>query len=212
MPQPLGRPVVVEARQVDVVAEVAEVMVGAFFHDPLWSWAFPDPLRRREQHRQLWRLCVEGAVRYRSVWLSAGHEAAAVWIPPGGTELSSEQEARFEPLVTDIAGPEAQRVFDAFALLENEHPHDEPHYYLSMLGTDPRHLGHGHGLGLLADNLTAIDAAGRPAYLEASNPANVALYERYGFEVVTTCAIPGGPEVTTMWRPAQQSAVPDRPE
>jgi ribosomal protein S18 acetylase RimI-like enzyme len=200
MSQPRGRPTVVEADQAEIVVEI---MVGAFFDDPLWSWAFPDPSRRREQHRELWRLCVEGALRYPSVWLSEEDAAASVWIPPGGTELSEEQQARFGPLVNDIAGPEAQRVFDAFALLENEHPHDEQHYYLSLLGTDPRHRGHGYGLGLLADNLTAIDAEGRPAYLEASNPGNVALYQRYGFEVVTTCSIAGGPDVTTMWRPRQ---------
>jgi ribosomal protein S18 acetylase RimI-like enzyme len=200
MPQPRGRPTVVEANRVEIVVDI---MVVAFFDDPLWSWAFPNALRRREQHRELWRLCVEGAVRYPSVWLSEGQTAASVWIPPGGTELSEEQQARFGPMVNEMAGLEAQRVFDAFALLENEHPHDEPHYYLSLLGTDPDHRGHGYGLRLLADNLTTIDAEAMPAYLEASNPGNVALYQRYGFEVVTTCSIPRGPEVTTMWRPRQ---------
>ena len=204
MPQPRSQPTVVEPHQVEIVVEL---MVGAFFDDPLWSWAFPDPLRRREQHRQLWRLCIEGAVRYPWVWLSEGHAAASVWIPPGGTELSEEQSERFEPMLNDLAGPDAQRVFEAFGLLENEHPHDQEHYYLSMLGTDPRQLGHGHGLGLLADNLSTIDVEGLPAYLEASNPGNVALYRRHGFEVVSTCAISGGPEVTTMWRPPQPAAV-----
>ena len=197
MPQPPSGPTVVEAEQAEIVVEI---LVGAFFDDPLWSWAFPDTSRRREQHRELWRLCVEGALRYSSVWLSEGEAAASVWIPPGGSELSDEQQARFEPLVNEIAGPEAQRVFDAFGLLEAEHPHDQPHYYLSLLGTDPRQRGRGHGLGLLADNLTVIDTEGMPAYLEASNPANVALYQRHGFEVVTTCSIADGPEVTTMWR------------
>ena len=42
-----------------------------------------------------------------------------------------------------------------------------------------------------------------PAYLEASNPANVALYARYGFDVFASFTLPqGGPEVITMWRDA----------
>jgi ribosomal protein S18 acetylase RimI-like enzyme len=198
MPQSGGEPTVVEPPQVEIVVEL---MVGAFFEDPLWSWAFPDLLRRGEQQRQLWRLCIEGAVRYPWVWLSHTGAAASVWIPPGGTELSEEQAARFEPLVNELAGSDAQRVFDAFALLEAVHP-QAPHYYLSMLGTDPHRLGHGYGLSLLAANLAAIDEEGMPAYLEASNPANVALYQRHGFEVVTTTAPSDGPHITTMWRAA----------
>jgi L-amino acid N-acyltransferase YncA len=56
---------------------------------------------------------------------------------------------------------------------------------------------------LLGENLRLIDAAGMPAYLEASNPANVALYERHGFEVRGSFKLPvAGPEVFTMWRDA----------
>ena len=62
--------------------------------------------------------------------------------------------------------------------------------------------GHGHGLGLLRQTLERVDVDDVPAYLEASNPANVALYEQYGFRRHAVFAVPhGGPEVTTMWRP-----------
>jgi hypothetical protein len=41
-----------------------------------------------------------------------------------------------------------------------------------------------------------------PAYLESSNPNNVALYQRYGFQPYAQIPIPnGGPTITTMWRP-----------
>ena len=80
-----------------------------------------------------------------------------------------------------LLGAGASRVLAAFDAFDAAHPHDEPHYYLSLLGTDPAHYGHGYGLGLLGENLRIVDAEGMPAYLEASNPANVPLYERYGF-------------------------------
>jgi len=74
---------------------------------------------------------------------------------------------------------------------------------LSLLGTAAEHRGHGFGLGLLAQNLREIDEARMPSYLEASNPANVQLYERYGFVVLDSFTLPaGGPEVFTMWREA----------
>lgn len=180
---------------------VVEILVGAFYADPTWSWAFPDPARRPAQHRALWRLFAAGALRYPWVWLTAGDTATAVWIPPGGTDLSPEQEADFEPAVEALAGPDAGRVFRALELFEQAHPRDVPHFYLSLLGTDPQHRGHGYGLGLLADNLRHVDEAHAPAYLEASNPVNVALYARYGFVVHGSFTLPdGGPEVFTMWR------------
>src|SRR5437868_1776431 len=49
--------------------------------------------------------------------------------------------------------------------------------------------------------LTANHAAGMLAYLEASNPANVPLYERYGFRVAGAFDLPdSGPRVHMMWR------------
>ncbi|MGL5860882.1 MAG: GNAT family N-acetyltransferase, partial [Phycicoccus sp.] len=69
---------------------------------------------------------------------------------------------------------------------------------------DPAHWGRGLGLKLLADTLQVVDADHLPAYLEASNEANVALYARYGFEPRDRVLVPGdGPDVVTMWRPAR---------
>jgi predicted acetyltransferase len=70
-----------------------------------------------------------------------------------------------------------------------------------LLATRTEHRGHAYGLRLLAENLREIDEAGLPSYLEASNPANVPLYMRHGFEVLGSFTVPeGGPEVFTMWR------------
>ncbi len=178
-----------------------EILVGAFFDDPLWSWAFPDGSRRRDQQRRLWTLCVEGAARYPYVRLAAGDTAVAVWLPPGASEFSDDQARALEPMLHEMLGASAPRVVETYGQLEATRPRDVPHYYLSLLGTDPRHRGRGLGLGLLADNLRLVDLEGMPAYLEASNPANVALYRRHGFEVMTSFrAAQNGPEVVTMWR------------
>jgi GNAT superfamily N-acetyltransferase len=192
----------------DDLDRVVEILVGAFYDDPTWSWAFPDPTKRRSQHRRLWRLFVEGAARYPSVWLNADETATAVWIPPGGTEMSPEQEAQVEPLIIDLLGADdAPRVLETVELFGAVHPHDTDHYYLTLLGTDPAYLGKGLGLQLLEDTLQLADDDGMPAYLEASNPVNVALYERYGFRPYATFAMPhGGPDVTTMWRDPRTSS------
>lgn len=184
--------------------DIVEILVGAFHDDPTWSWAFPDASLRPDQYRQLWGLLVEGALRYPWVWLAAGNAATSVWIPPDGTDLSPEQEEALPPLLAELLGPDAPRVMTLFELFDHAHPREVPHYFLSLLGTARADRGHGYGLALLADNLREIDSAGLPAYLEASNPANVALYARYGFVVRDSFVLPaGGPEVFTMWREAR---------
>jgi GNAT superfamily N-acetyltransferase len=181
---------------------VVDILVDAFYDDPTWRWIFPDPLLRRDQHRVMWRALVGGAIRYPTVWLNATETATAVWVPPGVKEMSQEQEAALAKALTEMMGDDAPRVLAAVEAFELAHPQHEPHYLLTLLGTSVAHRGHGYGLDLLAQTLTVVDDADMPAYLEASNPANVALYQRYGFELYGSFILPGGgPEVATMWRP-----------
>lgn len=183
------------------LAAVTRTISQAFHDDPTWSWAFPNPALRQEQYAVWWELFVAGAMRYPWVLMTDGAEVASVWIPPGGTELSQEAEAELEPLLEDLIGPRAADVIELLARFDAAHPHEEPHYYLSLLGTNPAHAGRGLGMALLAENLERIDREGAAAYLESSNPANNHRYERHGFAKVGEFYPPGSDvPVTTMWR------------
>lgn len=177
--------------------DVASVLAEAFFSDPTWSWAFPDPAARL----RYWRVCVAEALRYPWVLRCDGYEAVAVWIPPDGTEFSTECDARLPQLLADLAGPRAADVGELIRRFGEAHPRREPHYYLSLLGTADHHRGRGLGMALLRENLARVDAERMPAYLESSNPRNNHLYESVGFVSVTSFRAPGdGPFVTGMWR------------
>ena len=77
-----------------------------------------------------------------------------------------------------------------------------PHYYLAALGTDPPHQGKGVGSALIEPVLARADREGIPAYLESSKETNVPFYRKHGFEVVQELAVPNGPRVWAMLRPA----------
>ena len=53
---------------------------------------------------------------------------------------------------------------------------------------------------LLKKSLTKIDALHQPAYLESSNPRNMSLYERHGFETLTKIQFGEGPPMHTIER------------
>ncbi len=180
------------ARPEDLEA-VTETLWLAFAEDPLWKWAFPD----HAQLRALWRLYVSSALKHEWVWTIGGFAAATVWIPPGQSELTPEEEAEVPGLVGERAG-EVMALFDAF---EASHPHEPPHYYLTLIGTHPERRGQGLGMRLLASNLDLIDAEGAAAYLESSNAGNEPRYESVGFRRRGSFTTPDGArEVVTMWR------------
>jgi GNAT superfamily N-acetyltransferase len=183
----------------DDAAGITETLARAFSADPLWRWVFEDEAALRPW----WALYVNSAVRFPHSWVLDDVVAAAMWIPPGESELSEEDEAKVEPLLEELVGDRAPEVLELLEAFDECHP-AEPHYYLSLLGTHPDFRGHGFGMELLRETLAVIDAEGAAAYLESSNPANDERYARLGFEPHGSFTTPDGLHpVTTMWRAAQ---------
>jgi GNAT superfamily N-acetyltransferase len=184
---------------------VTATICSAFFDDPVWSWVFPDPDLRMAQFAAWWPVFLRAGIPDGTVFVTRDCEAAAVWVAPGAHEMRPDDAARVPELLRELVGDRVDVVLEGLMRFEANHPQDEPHWYLSILATHTAHRGHGLGMGLLAENLLVLDAAGIPAYLESSNPANDERYRRQGFEVVGGFEMPDGPDgagphVTTMWR------------
>lgn len=178
---------------------IVETLTFAFSSDPLWNWAFPT----EERQRTWWRYFAGSALR-RYPWTFVLGECAAVsvWIPPGGTELDSDEEDGVAALVDELTGHRASEVWKLLDAFDDNHPPDPPHYYLSLLGVSRENRGQGLGMRLLVSNLERIDAEGMPAFLESSNQKNNARYEAQGFRPVGGFERPDGAvRATTMWRP-----------
>jgi GNAT superfamily N-acetyltransferase len=190
------------ATSADVDA-MAATLATAFFDDPLWGPAFPEPELRTRQASAFWRLFVTSSLRYPWTLVTPKVEAVAVWLPPGGVELTDEEHDSFEAFLIDITSrPLAERILAISDQLEAARP-SEPHFYLTLLGTHRDHRGAGLGMGLLREGLSRVDALGAAAYLESTNPANNARYESVGFSRRAKLGTPSGHVVTTMWRAAR---------
>lgn len=79
------------------------------------------------------------------------------------------------------------------------HPHDE-HWYLMILGTDALFQGRGVGRALMEPVLARADELGVPAYLETQKEANLAYYQRFGFDVVEKFSVDDSPALWRMQR------------
>src|SRR4051812_10883874 len=161
---------------------VAGIIARAFVTDPIWSVALARPDASTEHHIEHWRQYVVGAIPGGSVWITDGGEAASVWIPPGGHELSAAEEVVLDQWLDATLGRTGRDDYHELASrFVASHPVAPEHTYLSLLATDPAHRGRGLGMALLRANLAMLDAAGMPAYLESTNPANNGRYEPVGF-------------------------------
>jgi len=116
---------------------------------------------------------------------SAPFNSAEINVPPGGDELPPEGVEALDAFLEEHLDADAVRAMHTlYERFEASRAPLGPHYYLSLLATHPEHRGKGVGQALLADNLSAWDDAGAPAYLESTNPANDHRYARAGFRPI----------------------------
>ena len=181
-------------------AAVAATITAAFFDDPVTRWALPDVDRRRAALEPIFRLYADAYVPLGETYLTDDGNGVAVWLPPGRTLLTPEQEVAFGEAVHEIAGRNAGRFFQLEETFAEHHP-DEPLYYLNFLATVPAFQGRGIGAAFLRAMLDRADREGMPAYHEATTPRNRALYERHGYVDQGVFHLPdGGPPLWRMWR------------
>jgi ribosomal protein S18 acetylase RimI-like enzyme len=191
------------AASVDAPA-IGRVFGLGFEDDPVLSWVFRDPGRVEKLTAMFTFLLDVDFIPPGSTWATEG--AAAAWRPPSQGEQGDEHLDAFFTAMT--GAPTTDEDFGRLAVLGAAvgaaHP-TEPHWYLGVLATLPDRRAQGLGSALLTASLAVVDESHQPAYLESSNPRNVSLYERHGFEVTGRIDVDAadGISMTPMWRAAR---------
>ena len=176
--------------------QLVATAVLAFCTDPIVRWGITDPHQYLMRYPDVVRVFSGKAIQNHTAYYADAFAGVALWLPPG---VSFDAQALIEALQSAV--PEALQG-DAFAVLEqvgNYHP-KEPHWYLPLMGVEPRHQRQGLGSALMKHALVECDRDGSLAYLEASSPENLALYERHGFEVLGTIQVGSSPPMFPMVR------------
>lgn len=197
---------VVELTRQDA-ADAGRVGAAAFDNDPLFSNLWPRAAQRRMTMESVLRAESTIAVEQDSasgVFVDGDLGGIALWARPGA-KRSIRQHIR-EAIGGLGAVREPRSVVAGIRILmalEAQKP-KEPHHYLGVLAVDPATHGRGLGRRLIEDGLAISDRDGVPTYLETAKEANLAWYNRYGFNVVDELTpVAGRPPIWTLTRPAK---------
>ncbi len=186
------------------VQKLAAVFARAFYDDPPLIWLLPDPARRLSRITHMFATVIGiESLRYGGVDIACDGErifGGAIWLPPGHWRVGLREQIRGTPHYAWALATAWGRAARYGHAMEDAHPR-EPHWYLKAIGVDPAWQGRGVASLLLRSRLTRCDHDGQPAYLEASKPDGVPLYEHFGFQRTGHVDMPAGaPVITAMWR------------
>jgi ribosomal protein S18 acetylase RimI-like enzyme len=175
---------------------VIDTIVLAFSTDPAARWMYPEPERYLGYFPEFVQAFGGRAFNYGTAHLTDDARGASMWLPPG---VSPNEEAVIDLIQRTVPERDQEPLFAIFDQMGRYHP-DQPHWHLPLIGVDPTQQRKGYGSVLLEHVLRLCDEDSTPAYLESSNPANIPLYQRHGFEVLGTIQVGTSPPITPMLR------------
>ena len=185
------------AADVDLLAEIG---AGGFYDDPVMKWVLRDDATRLDVLRGVFGGMALDYFPGRGRVDIAGDACMTLWRDPTFDHAADDGPSVDED---DGEAPFDEETMERFGILVTKmaeaHPHD-PHWYLFVVSTMPERQGQGLGTAIISPVLAEADAAGVPAYLESTNPRNMTLYRRLGFEQTGELTLPDGPSLYPMWR------------
>jgi len=176
-----------------------DTIVLAFAADPMTRWSWPGQRQYLAAMPRLTRAFGGKAYAAGSAYCVGDYAGVALWLPPG---MEPDEDELGDVLQSTLQPARREPAMAIIAEMAKYHPH-EPHWYLPLIAVDPMHQGRGHGDALMAFALERCDRDRVPAYLESSNPRNISLYRRHGFEPLGEIQAGSSPTVVPMLRPAR---------
>jgi GNAT superfamily N-acetyltransferase len=174
-------------------------LVLAFGTDPVARWMYDDPHQYLLHIPRLFRALGTSAFETGTAQRTNDGLGVALWLPPG---VHGDDEPLEAVIAGSMVAEKQAEVAAVFEQTEHYRP-TEPHWCLSLIGVEAVHRNKGCGVALLQHRLHQCDREHLPAYLWSSNPLNISLYERHGFEILGTIQVGTTPSLFPMLRPAK---------
>ncbi len=170
-----------------------------FSADPFMRWLDPEPDEFLTHFPCVMDFFGGRAFEHGSAFRNGDFTAGALWLPPS---IHPDEERLVACFEQTVAPEKHDALFETFGQMDNYHP-DEDCWHLAFIAVDPFRQGKGLGSALLECCLKRCDEDGRPAYLESTNPTNLSLYKRYGFQEMGLIKADQAAPLFPMFRAAQ---------
>ncbi|WP_083347755.1 GNAT family N-acetyltransferase [Ruegeria halocynthiae] len=170
-----------------------------FSADPFMRWLYPEPGDFLTNFPRVMDFFGGRAFEHDSAFRNDDFTAGALWLPP---RIHPDEEQLVACFEQTVAPEKHDALFETFEQMDKYHP-DEDCWHLAFIAVDPYRQGKGLGSTLLESCLRRCDEDGRPAYLESTNPANLPMYKRFGFQELGLIKADQAPPLFPMFRAAQ---------
>jgi hypothetical protein len=163
---------------------VVDTVVTAFEADPAFRFFFPDDASYRDLAGRFTGYLFDRRVSLGTVWIVEGGASVSMWDPPNATAGDLAEG----PPSPDLPAGVIARLQAYDAVVHAALP-SAPHWYLGVVATHPDRAGRRWGRAVMAAGLQDAAVSGLPAYLETTNPHNVEIYRRAGWEVTESVTV-----------------------
>ena len=193
----MQQPLVQEARLEDK-KKVLSTACLAFGADPFMRWIMSEGQTYLDKYRDLIDIyCCEKSLEHSATYMVERCSGTAIWLPPG----IFGDEQKISDWVSENVSPQRLETFlHVLDEMQKYYPKTNRCWYLAVLAVDPAFQRLGLGSLLMKHVNQLLDETGSQGYLESSNPENISLYQRHGYEVIGEIKIGDCPIVTPMLR------------
>ncbi len=193
----MGDVPVISTVGIEDVDKALATLTVAFVADPVVRWMYPAAETFLSAYPRFLKAFCSPGIESGTAFSDEEFNGAAVWLAPG---VEPDNEALIAINKAAIPPDRLDTFRTINEQIEQHHPHDEPLWYLPCIGVDANAQGKGIGSALMKHALRLCDEQGTRAYLESSNPANISLYERHGFEAIGRIEVGAAPPIIPMIR------------
>lgn len=193
--------------QVGALDGIEALLADAFHADPGMAYLCEVGRNGYDQRLRTWfsaMLCLQAANHQPIVTLSVGEElvGCAVLTAPNARLNFISLTHWMVSVGWGVGLSGLWRTLAHVQRLEAYQP-TAPHFRLEFIAVAPRHQGKGYSRLLLDDFHQRAEAhvAATGVWLETANPANITLYERFGYMVSAHTTIGGKVSAAAMFRP-----------
>ncbi len=173
------------------VPALAGVLARAFARDPMVTWPLVTDSDLTARIRATFEAVDTPFAAEGWVIQAADGLGVMTLLPPGSSAREEELAAATAPSLAALAPDGGKRYERFWAWIWSMVP-GEPHWLLDQLAVEPVAQGRGIGGALVRHAIDRATADGLPLFLETGMAGNLALYRRFGFEVMAEGDAPGG--------------------